>query len=50
MRTKKPEAKLNVRFPPEMLDALRVLAAKQQRSLNGEIIWILRAYLEQEAK
>jgi hypothetical protein len=50
MKRKKPITQLNVRFPPEVLDALRLLAEKHQRSLNGEIVWILRAHLEQEAK
>jgi hypothetical protein len=49
MKPKKPEANLTVRFPPAMLDALRQLAAKHQRSLNGEIVWLLRVALEQEA-
>lgn len=50
MRTKKPEVQLNVRFPPEVLEALRLLAAKHQRSLNGEIVWLVRVALEQETQ
>jgi hypothetical protein len=50
MKQKKPEAKSTVRFPPDVLDALRLVAAKQQRSLNGEVVWILREHLEHEAK
>lgn len=50
MKLKKPEANLTVRFPPETLEALRRLAAKHQRSLNGEIVWLLRVALEQEAQ
>jgi hypothetical protein len=50
MKRKKPENHLTVRFPPEMLDALRDLASRQQRSLNGEIIWLLGVALEAEAK
>jgi hypothetical protein len=48
MKHKNPVAQLNVRFPPEVLAGLRLLAAKHQRSLNGEIVWLLRAALEED--
>lgn len=50
MKQRKPTAKLTVRFPLEVLDAIRLQAEQHQRSLNGEIIWILREHLEREAK
>jgi hypothetical protein len=50
MRTKKSEVQLNVRFPPEVLEGLRLLAAKHQRSLNGEVVWLVRVALEEETK
>lgn len=50
MREKQAEAKLNVRFPLEVMQALRELARKHQRSLNGEIVWIMREYIERQAK
>lgn len=45
MRTKKTEQKLTVRFSPDLLDELRVLAQKHKRSLNSEILWGLQVYV-----
>ncbi len=48
MNTIKKEQKLTVRFPDGMLDDLRKMAQGDDRSLNGEIIWLLRAATEQK--
>jgi len=47
---KLPEAKLNVRFTLEVMVTLSELAKKHQRSLNGEVVWIIRDYIERQAK
>ncbi|GEM_PF-3642732 len=36
---------INVRFPPEMVEAMKELARQDTRSLNGEIIWALQAFI-----
>jgi hypothetical protein len=41
---------INTRYPPDLLDELRKLAQEHERSLNGEIIWALRQYVEQQKK
>ncbi|MFL5591387.1 MAG: Arc family DNA-binding protein [Ktedonobacteraceae bacterium] len=41
---------INTRYPPDLLDELRKLAGVHERSLNGEIIWALRQYVEQQKK
>jgi predicted HicB family RNase H-like nuclease len=45
------DVKLQVRMPVEVHERMRQLAEQHERSLNGEIIWALRRYIqEQEGK
>jgi hypothetical protein len=44
MEKKQQEIKSQVRFPLDVLEDIRHFAKEDQRSFNGEIIWILRAY------
>jgi hypothetical protein len=44
--TQKGERRISIRFPLEVLNAIRVLAKKHERSFNGEVIWALREYAE----
>lgn len=37
---------LNVRFPEDLFKALKELAAKDKRSLNSEILFILEEYIK----
>ncbi len=37
---------LGTRYPPEVLAEMKRLAQEHQRSLNGEIIWALRYYIQ----
>lgn len=37
--------RLMLRLPPELADRLRRLASAHDRSLNGELVWALRAYV-----
>ncbi len=39
------DQKLTVRFPATMLGELRAVAKSDERSLNGEIVWLLRQQL-----
>jgi len=39
--------KLNLRLPDDLHAALKAAADEDQRSLNGEILWLLRAALAQ---
>jgi len=44
--TRKHETRISIRFPLDVLNAIRALAKKHERSFNGEIIWALREYAE----
>ncbi|GLV54295.1 hypothetical protein KDH_11430 [Dictyobacter sp. S3.2.2.5] len=41
------EIRFSVRFPPEVLDHIKHVAKEEERSINSEIIWILREYLKE---
>ena len=36
---------ISVRLPQDLHDALKAAAGEDERSLNGEILWLLRAAL-----
>jgi hypothetical protein len=40
--TLKGERRISIRFPLDVLRALRILAKKHERSFNGEVVWALR--------
>jgi len=42
----KAERRISIRFPLDVLAALRSLAKQHERSFNGEVIWALREYVE----
>jgi hypothetical protein len=44
--TPAPQLNVNIRFPPPLLEQIRVLAAKDMRSINGEVIWLLTRTIE----
>ena len=44
------ESKFNARFPRELFEELRELARENERSINSELIWIVRAYLERQRR
>lgn len=44
--TPKSERHVSIRFPLDVLEVIRKLAKKHERSLNGEVIWALREYVE----
>ena len=39
------EKRFSVRFPLGVLEAIKQLAKEDNRSINSEIIWILRTYI-----
>jgi hypothetical protein len=43
-------ATLSLRLPEELYNVLKELAEKEQRSLNGQILYILKNYIEQLQK
>jgi predicted transcriptional regulator len=40
----------NVRYPKEIADAMKRLAEKHHRSINGEIIQALQEYIQRQEK
>jgi hypothetical protein len=40
------DKRISIRFPLDVLDAIRKPARQQERSFNGEVIWALREYAE----
>jgi hypothetical protein len=42
--SQKGERRISIRFPLDVLDAIRKLAKQHERSFNGEVIWALREY------
>ena len=44
------EKNYGIRIPPALLEELRLLAKEDARSLNSEMVWILRAYVEQRKR
>jgi|GraSoi2013_100cm_1033763.scaffolds.fasta_scaffold40760_3 hypothetical protein len=47
---KKQEKRFSVRFPLDVLEAIRQLAQEEDRSLNGEIIQAVREYIAKRRK
>ena len=47
---KKQEKRFSVRFPPDVLEAIRQLAGQEDRSLNGEIVQAVREYIAKRRK
>jgi predicted HicB family RNase H-like nuclease len=39
---------INLRLPDDLHAALKAIAERDERSLNSEIIWILRSRIEQQ--
>ena len=37
---------VSIRFPLDLLETLKQLAQEDARSINGEVIWILRDYTQ----
>ena len=44
------EAKFNARFPRALFEELRELARSHERSINSELVWIVRDYLERKPR
>ena len=48
--TQKGERRISIRFPLDVLAAVRALAKQHERSFNGEVIWALREYTERHQR
>jgi hypothetical protein len=44
--TQRGERRISIRFPLDVVAAIRALAKQHERSFNGEVIWALREYIE----
>lgn len=42
------ERRISIRFPLDVLAAIRRLAKQHERSFNGEVIWALRDYVQRQ--
>ena len=47
---KKEFVSTNVRYPKEIAEAIKRLAEKHHRSINGEIIQALQEYIQRQKK
>ncbi|HEX4208657.1 MAG TPA: hypothetical protein VHZ51_31535 [Ktedonobacteraceae bacterium] len=45
MDKEQTEKKIQVRFPVDVWQDLKQFSQEDQRSFNGEVIWILRNYI-----
>ncbi len=44
------EKRVSIRFPLDVLEAFRQQAKEDNRSINSEVIWVLREYLKQRER
>jgi hypothetical protein len=44
VKEKQSEQKIQVRFPVDVWQDIKQFAQEDERSFNGEVIWILRDY------
>jgi hypothetical protein len=47
MNKKQTEAEILLRLPISLCDDIKRLAKQHERSVNKELIWVLRQYVEQ---
>jgi len=47
---KKEIVSTNVRYPKELANAIKILAEKHHRSINGEIIQAIQEYIQRQEK
>lgn len=50
MDNQEKETRITIRFPADVIAVLRQLAKQHDRSLNGEIVRVLRAYIKYAEK
>lgn len=46
LKSDKPKVKVNIAFPEPLIEKLRVIAERENRSLNMQVITILQKYVE----
>ncbi len=47
---KESKQKITVMVPSQVVSQVKRLAQRHQRSFNGELIWALQRYIEQQEK
>jgi len=50
MEPKKIEKSISIRFPLDIIDDIKDLAQEDERSFNGEVVWIVRQYIQERRK
>lgn len=50
MKQKKPMRDIHVRMPPDLLLAIEQLAEQHARSVNMEMVWLLREAVKQQTE
>jgi hypothetical protein len=48
MSTEREETRITIRFPRQVADAIKKLAAENDRSINSEVVHAVRAYLARQ--
>lgn len=46
LKNEEPKVRVNISFPQSLIETLREMARKENRSLNMQVITILEKYLE----
>ncbi len=46
LKTDEPKIRVNISFPQSLIEQIKVIAKKENRSLNMQVITILQKYLE----
>ena len=44
------EVRYSIRFPRDLLETLKHLAHEDKRSINSEIVWVLREFARERGK
>ncbi|MGI9059082.1 MAG: Arc family DNA-binding protein [Ktedonobacteraceae bacterium] len=44
------EKRFSVRFPLDLLETIKQLAKEDKRSINAEILWIVREYIQRRGR
>ena len=50
MSTARDETRITIRFPRQMADAIKQLAAENDRSINSEVVRAVREYIARQRR
>lgn len=48
MSTSRTNQQMSIRFPPDLYEVIAALAEENERSLNGQVVWMLRQAVREE--